>query len=160
MAEDKPDETLGAATENLPQVTLQRIYIKDCSFEAPSGPHFTAEEWKPTTDISLNTSTSELQPDLWEVVLAINVEAKIGDKTAFLVELEQAGSFVVRNVPEADMKKVMAVYCPTILFPYAREGVFSLVGRGGFPQFLIPPVNFEALVEQAEREQAQQTPNA
>jgi preprotein translocase subunit SecB len=148
MSEDKAvgeTKPQGAA----PELVLQQIYLKDCSYEAPEGPRIPAAQWNPKFALNLNTSSTELSPELREVVLTVNVEAKIGDKVAYLVELKQAGLFVIRNCSPEDLKKVIGSICPGVLFPYARAACSELITQGGFPQFLLPPVNFEALFASA-----------
>lgn len=133
----KPDETG-------PQLALQFVYLKDCSFESPQGPRI-EDNWNPQINLDLNTTVSVLGDDLREVLLTVTVSAKQGEQTAFLVEVKQAGAFLMRNLSEDDMKRALSSVCPGVLFPYARAAVSNLVMQGGFPQFLLPPVNFEAL---------------
>ncbi len=139
-----------------PQLILQQIYLKDCSYEAPNGPRIPAAEWNPKFSLNLNTTSSEVAPELREVVLTVTVEAKVGDKVAYLVELKQAGLFLVRNCAPDDLKKIIGSVCPGVLFPYARAACSELVTQGGFPQFLLPPVNFDSLFERSMAAQAQQ----
>ncbi|MBV6424192.1 MAG: Protein-export protein SecB [Steroidobacteraceae bacterium] len=127
-----------------PQLALQIVYLKDCSFEAPQGPRV-AENWNPQINLDLNTTVTALGDDLREVLLTVTVSAKQDDKTMFLVEVKQAGAFVMRNLSDEEMKRALSSVCPGVLFPYARAAVSGLVTQGGFPQFLLPPVNFEAL---------------
>lgn len=148
-----------AVTDNKPQgvtpeLVLQQIYLKDCSYEAPNGPRIPAAQWNPKFALNLNTTSTELSPELREVVLTVTVEAKVGDNVAYLVELKQAGLFVIRNCSPEDLKKVIGSVCPGVLFPYARAACSELITQGGFPQFLLPPVNFDALFEQAVPTQA------
>jgi len=130
------------ATE--PEFSLQGVYLKDCSFEAPKGPR-TDGQWNPQISLDLNTAAEPLEGDTREVVLTVSVTAKINDVTVFLVEVKQAGRFGVRNLSEADHRRAVASVAPNILFPYARAVVSQLVSLGGFPQMLLPPVNFDAL---------------
>jgi preprotein translocase subunit SecB len=127
-----------------PQLALQAVYLKDCSFEAPQGPRVTGE-WNPQINLDLNTSVATVEGDLREVLLTVTLSAKQGDRTVFLVEVKQAGAFVMQNLSEEEIKRATAVVCPGVLFPYVRSVVSSLVSQGGFPQLLLPPVNFEAL---------------
>jgi preprotein translocase subunit SecB len=127
-----------------PQLALQAVYLKDCSFEAPQGPRITGE-WNPQINLDLNTSVTTVEGDLREVLLTVTLSAKQGDRTVFLVEVKQAGAFVMQNLSEDEVKRATAVVCPGVLFPYVRSVVSSLVSLGGFPQLLLPPVNFEAL---------------
>lgn len=126
------------------QLALQAVYLKDCSFEAPQGPRVTPD-WNPQIGLDLNTSVNVIEGDLREVVLTVTVSAKLGEQTAFLVEVKQAGAFVMQNLSEGDFRRAAGVVCPGVLFPYVRAVVSQLVSQGGFPQLLLPPVNFEAL---------------
>lgn len=130
------------------EFALQRIYVKDVSFETPNSPAIFRDEWKPESSLNLNSGVNKLGNDLYEVVLSITVTTKIGDKTAFLVEVQQAGIFAVKGFPEHEMGQMMSAYCPNVLFPYAREVVSDLVNKGSFPQLLLTPVNFDALYAQ------------
>jgi preprotein translocase subunit SecB len=134
----------GAATDAGLVLALQNVYLKDCSYESPNGPRVDGN-WNPQINLDLQTGSTALGPDVREVVLTVTVSAKQGEATVFLVEVKQAGLFVIRNVPEAELKRAISTVCPGILFPYARCAISQLVSQGGFPQFLLPPVNFEAL---------------
>ena len=127
-----------------PQLALQAVYLKDCSFEAPLGPRVT-NDWNPQIGLDLNTAVNVIEGDLREVLLTVTVSAKHGEQTAFLVEVKQAGAFLMQNLSNEEFRRAAGVICPGVLFPYARAVVSSLVGHGGFPQLLLPPVNFEAL---------------
>jgi preprotein translocase subunit SecB len=120
------------------------VYLKDCSFEAPQGPRVT-NDWNPQIGLDLNTAVNVIEGDLREVLLTVTVSAKQGEQTAFLVEVKQAGAFLMQNLSNEEFRRAAGVICPGVLFPYARAVVSSLVGHGGFPQLLLPPVNFEAL---------------
>ena len=126
------------------QLALQAVYLKDCSFEAPLGPRVTAD-WNPQIGLDLNTAVNIIEGDLREVVLTVTVSAKLGEQTAFLVEVKQAGAFIMQNLSEGDFRRAAGIVCPGVLFPYVRAVVSQLVSQGGFPQLLLPPVNFEAL---------------
>ncbi|MGH8132302.1 MAG: protein-export chaperone SecB [Steroidobacteraceae bacterium] len=138
-----------------PVLSLQTVYLKDCSYEAPNGPRVEGS-WNPQINLDLQTGASTLSPELREVVLTVTVSAKQNDATVFLVEVKQAGLFVMRNLAEADLKRAVSTICPGVLFPYARSAVSQLVSQGGFPQFLLPPVNFEALYAANQGQPAQQ----
>ena len=125
-------------------LALQNVYLKDCSYESPNGPRMEGN-WNPQINLDLQTSSTALGPEVREVVLTVTVSAKHGEATIFLVEVKQAGLFVVRNLPDSDLKRAISTVCPGVLFPFARAAVSQLVSQGGFPQFLLPPVNFEAL---------------
>jgi len=128
-----------------PPFTIQRIYVKDVSFETPNSPSIFRSEWRPEVDIRLFTDASRLEGDLYEVFVRVTVTAEINSKTAFLVEVKQAGIFGISGLPEDRLKYMLGSFCPNILFPYARETVSDLISRGGFPQFLLAPVNFDAI---------------
>ena len=146
-----------AADPNAPEFSLQSVYLKDCSYEAPKGPRIEGQ-WNPQISLDLNTAAETLAPEVREIVLTISVTAKIGETTAFLVEVKQAGVFGVRNLGEDDYRRAVASIAPNVLFPYARAVVSQLVSLGGFPQMLLPPVNFDALYARslAEAQQQQQ----
>jgi len=127
-----------------PQLALQNVYLKDCSYEAPNGPRVDGN-WNPQINLDLHTGVSNITPDMREVVLTITVSAKQNNATLFLVEVKQAGAFLMRNLSEDDTRRAIGSVCPNILFPYARASISQLVTQGGFPQFLLPPVNFDAL---------------
>jgi len=133
-----------AASDTAPLLALQSVYLKDCSYEAPNGPRLD-NNWNPQINLDLHTGATGLTPEMREVVLTVTVSAKQNDTTIFLVEVKQAGIFLMRNLPEADVKRALSTVCPSVLFPYARAAVSHLVTQGGFPQFLLPPVNFDAL---------------
>ena len=142
------DETAGAASatpnDSAAVLSLQNVYLKDCSYESPNGPRLEGN-WNPQISLDLQTGSTALGPDVREVVLTVTVSAKFGEATIFLVEVKQAGLFVMRNLPEPELKRAVSAVCPGVLFPFARSAVSALVSQGGFPQFLLPPVNFEAL---------------
>jgi preprotein translocase subunit SecB len=152
------NETVGAdATAGLEAVVaLQNVYLKDCSYESPNGPRMEGT-WNPQINLDLQTGSTPLGPEVREVVLTVTVSAKYGEATIFLAEVKQAGLFVIRNLSEEDTKRAISTYCPGVLFPYARAAISHLVTQGGFPQFLLPPVNFEALYERALADARNQT---
>jgi preprotein translocase subunit SecB len=125
-------------------LTLQNVYLKDCSYESPNGPRLDGT-WNPQINLDLQTGSTALGPEVREVVLTVTASAKLGEVTIFLVEVKQAGLFVIRNLGDADLKRAINTVCAAVLFPYARCAISQLVSQGGFPQFLLPPVNFEAL---------------
>jgi len=144
MNETVGDMPLSTPTDASAVLALQNVYLKDCSYESPNGPRIEGN-WNPQINLDLQTSSTTLGPEVREVVLTVTVSAKHGDATIFLVEVKQAGLFVIRNLPEPDLKRAVSTVCPGVLFPYARAAVSQLVSQGGFPQFLLPPVNFDAL---------------
>jgi preprotein translocase subunit SecB len=144
MAIQSEPTPAAAGTPPAAQLALQAVYLKDCSFEAPQGPRVTSD-WNPQIGLDLNTAVNLIEGDLREVLLTVTVSAKHGEQTAFLVEVKQAGAFLMQNLSNDEFRRAAGVICPGVLFPYARAVVSSLVGHGGFPQLLLPPVNFEAL---------------
>ncbi len=142
------DTTSGANNAPQAQFAIHRIYTKDISFEAPNSPEIYLDEWKPDVDLNLRSESRVLENNVHEVVLVVTATVKVGDKTAFLVEVHQGAVFTMTGFPEEQIKQMIGTYCLNILFPYAREVVSDLVNRGGFPQLLLAPVNFDALYAQ------------
>ena len=141
-------------------VSLQTMYIKDVSFEAPNSPSvFLEEEVLPETKINLANTHDKIGDDSYDVCLKVRVESTYNDKTIFVAEVEQAGVFVIRGYTEDEVKGLIAVFCPNTLFPYIRELVSSLVTKAGFPALLLQPINFEALYAQAIEEAEKKTKN-
>jgi preprotein translocase subunit SecB len=139
------------------QFALQRIYVKDLSFEAPNAPKVFLAPWQPEVNVELSTSASRLEDGKnFEVVLALTVTVKNDNATAFLVEVKQAGIFLIDGVPDAQIGQLLGAYCPNLLFPYARETVSDVVTRGSFPQLLLAPVNFDAVFAEAQRKRSEQ----
>ena len=146
----------GAAVAGV-QVSLQSVYLKDCSYESPNGPRLpTSQAWEPKFQLNMNTTAEELGPDVREVLLTITLEAKHGDSTLYLVEVKQGGVFSTVGASVDDLKRLIGSFCPAVLFPYAREVISDLITKGGFPNFLLPLVNFDALFQQATEQQAAQ----
>lgn len=144
-----------------PEFGIQRIYVKDLSFEAPQTPDIFQHEWKPDLNMQLNTNTKPLAEGVYEVVLKVTVTATSDGKTAFLAEVAQAGIFELRMFPAEQVQAVLGTVCPSILFPYAREVVSDLVARGTFPPLYLSPVNFEALyAEHLAKQKAEGTEGA
>lgn len=135
------------------QFALQRIYVKDVSFETPQGLEVFRQQWKPKVNLEMNTRQNRIDDQNFEVILTLSVTATQEDKTAFIAEVQQGGIFFVSGIPEAQLRQVLATVCPTILFPYAREAIDSLVVRGSFPPLMLAPVNFDALYVQAMKQQ-------
>lgn len=134
------------------QFAVQRIYLKDLSFESPNAPEVFRGEWRPRHELNLNTRVNRLEDPNFEVVLALTVTVKVGERTAFIVELEQAGIFHVQGFPEAELGPMLGAYCPSILFPYAREAITDLVVKGSFPQLVLQHVNFDLLYAQRQQQ--------
>ena len=153
------DETQTADQDNTnQQFHIQKVYNKDISFESPNAPEiFRGEDWKPDIDVQLQTRSRGLAADVFEVVLQVTVTAKMEeDKTAYLAEVQQAGVFNMSGFEKEQLQYMMGSYCPNILFPFAREALADLVTRGGFPQMVLNPVNFDALFQQQIQEAQQQ----
>lgn len=124
---------------------LQKIYVKDASFEAPNSPAVFQENWQPQVNLNLASAARDVGEDLKEVILTVTVAAKDKERTAFLIEVQQAGLFAVKDFSEQELGPLLGAYCPAILFPYAREVVSELTSKGGFPPVLLQPVNFDEL---------------
>jgi preprotein translocase subunit SecB len=131
------------------QVVLQRIYIRDCSFESPRAPAVFATQVNPEVKVNMRTDTNKLGDDDFEVVLTITIEAQAESHSIFLVEIHQAGLFNIRGFNDQELAALLGSYCPNILFPYAREAVSDLVQKGGMPTLLLQPVNFDAVYMQS-----------
>lgn len=142
-----------------PQFGIQRLYLKDVSFESPNAPGIFKKEWKPQVKLDLNTKTLELSADSFEVVLTVTVSAKLTDETAFLCEVQQAGIFTISGFPEETRAQMLGAYCPNILFPYAREAIDTSIIKGSFPALMLAPVNFDALYAQNKQSAAAETTN-
>jgi len=142
-------------SEQQPLFNIEKIYLKDLSLEVPGAPQIFAEREAPKIDINLHTETRELEAGFYEVVVTTTVTAKIkDDKTAFLIEVAQAGIFQIRNISGQELDAVLGITCANILFPYLRESVSSVVVRGGFPPFFLNHLNFEALYQQRLQQEA------
>lgn len=127
---------------------IQRIYIKDLSFEAPNTPQIFMENWQPEVQLNLETKTTRLDENMHEVILTINATVTSQKKTAFIIEVQHAGVFVLSGFSKEQLPQMLGSFCPSILFPYVREVISDVVMRGGFPQLLLAPVNFDALYHQ------------
>jgi preprotein translocase subunit SecB len=136
------------------QFAIQRIYVKDVSFEAPAAPDVFRQEWRPDNSLNLNTEAQALDPQTYEVVLTLTLTAKIGESTAYLAEVKQAGIFTLAGFSDQEKAPMLAAYCPNVLFAYAREVISDLVTKGSFPQMVLQPVNFDALFVQHQQELA------
>ena len=137
------------------QISIQKIYLKDFSFESPQAPEvFRQDDWQPKTDLNLRSSHTAVSDDHHEIVLTVTVEAKADDKTFFLLELQQAGLFEIAGYEGEELGAIIGSFCPNILFPYARETIASLIQKGGFPEFVLQPINFDALYLQSKQQQA------
>ncbi|MFT4938773.1 MAG: preprotein translocase subunit SecB [Paraglaciecola sp.] len=162
MAEE--NQTNDAATTEPaaqgPKFSIQRIYTKDISFEAPNAPAIFKKEWKPEVQLELDTRSTVLEDGVYEIVLAVTVTAKLGEETAFLCEVQQAGIFAIGEMPEQNKAHMLGSFCPNTLFPYARETISNLVNRGTFPALNLAPVNFDAIFAAYMQKRAQEAQEA
>jgi preprotein translocase subunit SecB len=153
MSQEKIDQANNAQNS---QMHIQRLYVKDISFEAPNSPEiFQTQNWQPQIEVELNTQSTPLADNMHETIIAITVTAKLEDKIAYIVEVKQAGIFAVVNFAADQVQYLMGAYCPAILFPYARQVVAEAIMNGGFPALHLAPMNFEALYTQQLQQQQQ-----
>ena len=148
MADEQPQTTAAK------QLLLQKIYVKDLSFESPKAPAVFTTNASPQTQISIRTGSQSVAPSTFEVTLTLTVEAKEQDATIFLVEIAQAGIFYIEGYNTEEQGVLIGTFCPNTLYPFAREAIADVIGRGGFPQFLLQPINFDGLYAQAVQERA------
>lgn len=143
-------------TETEKRLSIAKIYVKDFSFESPQTPAiFKSGEWSPQTNLNLRSSHTPVDDNLHEVVLTITIDAKEDEKTIFLIELHQAGLFDVAGYEKEELGAIIGSFCPNILFPYARESIAGIIQKGGFPEFVLQPINFDALYLQSQAQKAQ-----
>ena len=136
------------------QFSIQKIYTKDLSFETPNSPKIFTQAWQPSLDVNLATQSKALEDDVFEVVLSITATVKLGEEIAYLVEVQQAGIISANGFSQEELAPLLGSFCPNILFPYAREVISDLVSKGGFPQLILAPINFDALYLQKQQETA------
>lgn len=137
-----------------PLFNIEKIYIKDLSVEVPNAPAIFLEREAPKMEMQINTQSAPVENDIFQTILTLTITAKIQDKNAFMVEIQQAGIFRIQNLPKEALEAALAIGCPNILFPYAREAVSSAVLNAGFPPLMLQPVNFELLYMQQQQAQA------
>ena len=148
---NKPAQNDTAQNEMAQAVfSIEKLYVRDLSIEVPNAPKIFLEREAPGISVQIQTAATNLGEGAFEVVVTATVTAKKEEQTFFLVEVAQAGIFRIQNVPEQDMQPILAIGCPNILFPYARESISDAVSRAGFPPVLLSPVNFEALYQQSQ----------
>ena len=157
MAEENITTSEAATTEDSgPVFAIQRIYLKDLSFETPMGPSVFQKQWQPKVNQDLNTKNTKLENDLYEVALRLTLTVTDGEDTIYILEVKQAGIFAIKGLDPKQITHVINTTCPNILFPYAREVVDSVLSKGSFPALMLPPINFDALfasaLKQAEEE--------
>ena len=147
-----------AAGDTAPQAqfTVEKIYVKDVSFEAPNAPQIFQEQGQPQLTMNLNQKVAQLSDTMFEVVLGITLTCTLGDKTVYLVEVEQAGIFGLAGFDDRTLDMMLGTYCPNVLFPYVRQSISDLITAGGFPPFYMQPINFEALYAEGLRRRAEQ----
>lgn len=148
MAEQPKTTTPGGGNGVDRHFAIQKIYLKDVSLETPNSPDIFREQWKPEVNVQLGNAAKVLGENVYEVVTTITATVKVGDKTAFLVEVHQAGIFSIAGFSDEERAPIVGSHCPTILFPYAREAISDLATKAGFPQLLLAPVNFDAIYAQ------------
>lgn len=148
-------------TEQERRFSLEKIYVKDLSFEVPNAPAiYNDAQADSKIDMNLKNSHEIVSDDLYEITLSISLHAKDGDRTIFMVEVDQAGQFLISGFSESEMRQLVSATCPSTLFPYAREAISATIGRGGFPAILLQPINFDALYASASASAEQQLPQA
>ncbi|MBK9021799.1 MAG: protein-export chaperone SecB [Sulfuritalea sp.] len=142
-------------SDQQPVFSIEKIYVKDLSIEVPNAPQIFLVRETPSIEVQIQSGATTIGDGMYEVALTVTVNAKEGEKVFFLVEVVKAGIFQIRHVPEQDMEPILAVACPNILFPYARETISDAINRAGFPPVILAPVNFESLYQQRLMEQQQ-----
>ncbi len=147
------DNAQGGAPQQV--FEIQRIYLKDASFESPAAPQVFTRQFQPTVTVDLDSDSRQVADNVYDVELRITATVKLGEEVAYLVEVKQAGIFGIAGYDEQQLGQLLGAFCPTVIFPYAREAISDLVVKGGFPQLLLAPVNFDALYMQ-KLQQAQQ----
>ena len=148
MSDTQETNNEKASEKAEPHFSIEKIYLKDVSFESPAAPAVFTDDWSPEINMDLNSNGKSIDKNIFEVELSITVTAKNKDKTGFLVEIKQCGIFSISGMDEANLNGMLGSFCPNILFPYAREAISDLVSKGGFPQLLLAPVNFDAIYAQ------------
>jgi preprotein translocase subunit SecB len=147
-AQEQPQQTQAPAT-----FQIEKVYVKDLSLEIPNAPKVFLEQAQPQLEVRIDTAADGFAEGYYEVTVSATVTARLGERTLFLVEAEQAGIFAVRNVPAQELEPLLGIACPTVIFPYLRETISDLVVRGGFPPVLLAPLSFEALYLQRQQSQ-------
>jgi len=164
MSEEKTQNQAAAGSNGKAprrEMAIQKIYLKDASFEAPSTPEIFRGKWQPSINVDLDSRATPVDETVYEVILRLTITAKQEDKTAFLVEITQAGLFSIKGAEKSELGPILGSYCPATLFPFARQVVNEMVTQGGFPQLLLSPVNFDALyAEQVRRRQQESSGEA
>jgi preprotein translocase subunit SecB len=141
-----------------PQFTVEKIYLKDVSFEAPNAPQVFNEQGQPQLNMNLNQKVARLADGVFEVVLGVTLTCALAEKTVYLCEVQQAGIFGLVGFDDRTLDMMLGTYCPNVLFPYARQSISELISHGGFPPFYLQPINFEGLYAEGLRRRAEQAP--
>ena len=147
-------ETNDKNTSKNPEFAIQRLFVKDISFEAPNSPQAFKEEWKPEVEVNLDTVHQLLEGELYDVTLKVTVTTKLNSKTIFVAEVQQAGIFMLNGFEQTQHDELLGSFCANVLFPYAREVISDIVNRGGFPPLYLAPVNFDAIYQQRKQKAA------
>ena len=151
------DDTLNGAEQAAgPAFTVEKVYVKDVSFEAPGTPQVFNETGQPQLQMNLNQRVQRLNETAFEVVLGVTLTCTIAEKTAYLAEVQQAGVFGLSGFDDQTLDAMLGTHCPNALYPYARQAISDLISAGGFPPFLLQPINFDALYAEGLRQRAQQ----
>jgi len=150
--EDGANDAAASQQDNKQQFAIRKIYMRDMSFESPNAPAVFQGEWRPQVSVDLDTRVSRHGEDTYETILRVTVTAKQEDQTAYVAEVEQAGLFVISGFDAKTLDALLGSYCPAQLFPFAREAIADMVAKGGFPQMMLAPVNFEAMYMQQRRQ--------
>ena len=151
------DDILNGAQQAAgPAFTVEKVYVKDVSFEAPGTPQVFNETGQPQLQMNLNQQVQRLNETVFEVVLGVTLTCTVGDKTAYLAEVQQAGVFALAGFDDQTLDALLGTHCPNVLYPYARQAISDLITAGGFPPFLLQPINFEALYAEGLRQRAEQ----
>lgn len=156
MADNDQNQQAATQGDTGPRFAVQRLYVKDASFEAPDSPECFRRPYNPQINFNINSRSRKLDEGFYEVILRLTAEVKQDDKTLFLVEVQQGGVFEVAGIEGERLEQVLMITCPGILFPYGREAIDALVIKGSFPALMLAPINFETVYLQAKRNQAEQ----
>jgi preprotein translocase subunit SecB len=147
--EASSESTQGNQEQGQAGFALQRIYVKDLSFESPNSPQIFQKQWKPEVKMDLSTKNKKLAESLYEVVISVTLTVTVESMTAYIVEVQQAGIFAVQGIEGAQLAQALNAFCPNLLFPYLRETIDTTVIKGSFPAMMLAPVNFDAIFAQA-----------
>jgi preprotein translocase subunit SecB len=156
MTDQTAPQAAGAETAPQAQFTVEKIYVKDVSFEAPNAPQIFSEQGQPQLNMNLNQKVARLNDQVFEVVLGVTLTCTLAEKTVYLAEVEQAGIFGLAGFDDRGLDMMLGTYCPNVLFPYVRQSISELIVAGGFPPFYLQPINFEGLYAEGLRRRADQ----